>query len=442
MIPPKKPPSIFVCDLRLSGRVGVYPTEHKTEQTVLVDVHVGVEDLSLAAQTEKLNNTLNYEDIARLTREVVSRRRYRLVETLATSIAEEVLLHPRALWVRVRLRKLDCIPYASSAGVEVELTRENKPSLPKPILATKLRNPEDVAIVGGGVAGLGASLWCSRLGIPSVVIDPSLELGGQLHLVNRPMVDLPGMEPMTGKVLANNLQRQFVGHEGRWYQDRLTKIETTQDGCTLHLETLSISSRAVILATGLRRRRLNVPGEDTLLGHGILVTATQNTEQIPNTEVLIVGGGDAACENALLLAQTGRKVLLVHRGSRLSARKQFCTKIENNPQITVRLETQVCKFIGERHLEEVVLSDPSGKHRMAIQVALVRIGWEPNTECFPRSWLDEKGFLSITNSCLVKGETVIFAAGDTASSSWSVISAMGSGACAAQSAAKKLGFLN
>jgi len=404
---------IFISDLRLQARVGVNPGEQGAEQPVVIDIWVGVDSLPKAARTERLRHTVDYVGVTHAAREVVAARHYPLVESLATHIAEAVLDRPGAAWARVRLRKLKCLRYASGAGVEVELHREERSPEPVPDL---LDRGEEVVIVGGGVAGMAAALWCARLGHPALLVDAGAQLGGQLHMVHGLMEDIPATPPMTGAQLAAGLWRQFAQHGGRWVRGRLTGIEEAADACHLAVELdgkrREVAARVVILAVGVRRRELGVAGERELLGRGVLHTGAKGHAALTGRHVAVVGGGDAAYENALILARAGAHVTLLHRGETPSARLQFRGEVARERRITVRPGTEVRRFVGEERLEALELETPGGAETLAAHAALVRVGWVPNSGPLPAAWRDERGFVRAGPDGQVPGAPRVFVAGD------------------------------
>lgn len=451
--PRHKEEIVFVSDLHLQARVGVNPGEQTSEQPIVVDIWVGMENMMQAARSEKLQDTLDYVGIARKARKVVEREHYPLVETLATSIARELLVLPLATWVRVRLRKLHCLRRASAAGVEVELTADRCDLQPVFLRADQVADVEDVVIVGGGATGLSAALWCWQLGHPALLVDPSPALGGQLHLIYSLMTDLPGMDPMPGLPLIRRLVRQFMGHDGRWLRARLVRALPGGAGGRQLLEMegvgkepglLEIRTRATILAMGARRRVLGVHGEQELLGRGILTTAAQDTRQQAGQQVVVVGGGDAACENALMLSEADARVTLVCRGPRLSALRRFCQAVAEHPEIDLRLQCRVLRFLGEGSLEgvEVLQRDDQGEEAVVVlpaDAALIRAGWVPNTEVLDPGWLHRGGFVQVDNHNRVSAQPGFYAAGDiTGPLSASVAHAFGSGSTAARAAAQYL----
>jgi thioredoxin reductase (NADPH) len=411
----------------------------------VVDISVGLADIELPARSERLCDTLDYVAVARTARRVVAERHYPLVESLATAIAQAVLARPGATWARVRIRKLGCLRHAAAAGVEVTIDLDQSALRPEPVSPDDVAGPEQTIVVGGGAAGLAAALWCWRLGHPALLLDPGEELGGQLHLVHAPMPDLPAMEGLTGLALARRMWRQFVWHQGRWSRSRLRALRTDPTQCLLELEGLTpsgerwsrtIVSQTVVLALGVRRRELGVPGEHELFGRGILQTGSRDTDRLIGKRVVVVGGGDSACENAVILAGAGARVTLVHRGRVLSARQQLARAVVAQPAVELRLASQVARFLGDRQLEAVELA---GGERLPADAALVRIGWLPNTEALPAGWLDEEGYLKVDGHGQVPGQSRVFGCGDVLGRlSPAVATAFGSAALAVRAAVQKL----
>lgn len=439
---------IVISELRLPARVGVNPGEQGAEQPVLADIWLETEDPERPDRSEQLADTVDYVTVARTVRKVVARRHYPLVETLAAEVARAVLGLAGVTRVGIKLQKLACMRRASSAGVEVEMERAESAPRPAPSDAQQVgAGPVDIAVIGGGAAGLSAALWCWRLGHPALLVDSSARLGGQLHLVHGAMPDIPGLPPIPGVALVERLERQFMGHEGRWLRARLQGL--TAQGAQWRLvlapqgdgagQPVGIKARAAIIATGSRRRALGVPGERELLGRGLLYTAARGAEQQAGRHVLVVGGGDSACENALLLQQAGARITLVHRGAQLTAREQFAAAVGDNTQIQVIPDSSVVRFLGDQALRGALLAGATGEHELVADAALVRIGWQPNSEALPSEWLDSAGFVRRQGETQVAGAPGMFVTGEVGGPiSSSVAAAFGGGAAAAMSAVRFL----
>ena len=442
-------PMVFVDQLRLPARVGVNPGEQGAEQPIVLDIWVRQQDCGLAARSEKLRHAVDYVGLTRTARRVVQKRHYPLVETLATCITEALLGRPGVTWARVRLRKVRCLRRAAAAGVAVELSLDDLAPTVRPVPVGGCRDPEGLVVVGGGAAGLSAALWCHRLGHPALVLAPAPRLGGLLHHVHGTMPDLPALRPMSGEQLVRRLEHQFVGHNGRWLRAGLRDLDVDPEGCTLTVESEDdgsshrLRAHTVVLATGTRRRSLGVPGERRLAGRGVLATAAKGAEAYAGREVVVVGGGDAACENALILAEAGARVIVVHRRARFSCLRVFARRLERHPNIRCRMGQTVLAFEGEQRLERVRVQTDDGPQAVAAEGVLVRVGWVPNSDGLPEAWLDRDGHLQADGDGAVIGARTdrsrVFGAGDMIRPvSASVANAFGSGAVAARSAVTTL----
>lgn len=271
---------------------------------------------------------------------------------------------------------------------------------------------EDILVLGGGVAGLAAALWGWRLGQRCLLLDAGPELGGQLHQVHGLMPDLAGIGPLRGKTLARRLVRQLAQAGGRWLQGAAASVSASDQLVRVRLvEGGELRARALVLALGARRRCLGVPGEQELAGRGLLATGARGTGALAGKRVVVVGGGDAACENALNLAQQGALVTLVHRRPQLSARRQFQSALPAAPGLALR-QARVQRFVGQRRLQGVAVETAAGQEVLPADAALVRIGWAPASEALPAAWRDERGYLRADQDGRVAGERAVFGAGD------------------------------
>lgn len=293
----------------------------------------------------------------------------------------------------------------------------------------------EVIIIGGGVAGMSAALWCDDLGISAVLIEKKDEFGGQLLKVYNPIENHLGSVAENGKHLRDIFVKQLANRTfTRRLPAEITKIDF--DNREVFLKNGdTIAAKAVVIATGVRRRKLNVENEDSYVGKGIIESGKKEQNTVEGKTVLIVGGGDAALENSLILSETAAKVYVAHRRTEFRAREEFLEQAQNNPRIEFLTETVVQKIIGKEKLENVfVKNTKTGKiDELKVDYLLVRIGVEPNNELFSgKLAADESGYLKINAQCETDRK-YIFAAGDIANpNSPTVSTAVGNGATVAK----------
>jgi len=293
----------------------------------------------------------------------------------------------------------------------------------------------DVIIIGGGAAGLSAALWCDELGLNTLLLESNAELGGQLLWIYNEIKNHLGSEAKNGRELRDIFVRQI---ETRNFTLRLeTKVrEVDLEKKSVVLEKgETLFARAIIIAAGIKRRKLNVAGEEKFQNKGIIQSGKRDQNLVKGKTAAIIGGGDAAFENALILAETATKVLLVHRGKDFRARKEFVGKVLENPKVEILTETVLTKFIGNEEIEAVELKNlKTGDTKiLPAEAALIRIGVAPDTEIFRgKIDLDERGYIKIDSRCETNVKD-IFAVGDVANPvAPTVSSAVGMGATAAK----------
>ncbi|MCB9555464.1 MAG: dihydroneopterin aldolase [Deltaproteobacteria bacterium] len=436
---------IFVSGLELSAYLGVYPHEQGTTQTIELYLEVETDDSQPPNGADCLDRTVDYDRIADTARSVVGARHFKLVETLAESIARRLLQLPATIAARVRVEKLDCVGGARSAGAEVVFHRTDvfceviDDEIPT---VDTLSTDRSLLIIGGGVAGLTAAIWAHRLGHRALVVDPGPLLGGQLLAVHRSMPDIPAMPPLTGQQYRRRLLAHFVRSAGQHLPGRVISARCdSQPLVELEVPAGRVALRpsALLICSGLRRRQLRVAGEQEFFGRGILASASVDTFRFKDRRIVVIGGGDAALENALILADAGAKVTLCYRRAEPSARPQFATAVAQHPRITTEACCRVLGFDGAAELERVRIDRQGEQAMLACDGALVRIGWLPNSEFACESWRDAGGFLPVGPGFTVGNSTAVFAAGDiTGPGYMSVVGSAGMAASATRAACRYL----
>lgn len=299
----------------------------------------------------------------------------------------------------------------------------------------------DVLIIGGGPAGLSAALWCDELGLDTLVLEQNDQVGGQLHIIHGPIENYPGVRAANGSTFLEKFaERTSEADFDLWTNVDIEKVDLKAKRVVLRSGE-ELQSIALIIATGVRRRQLGIPGEKEFITRGIIESATRDRKELAGKDVCVIGGGDAAAENALLLAEVCPTVTLVHRSKKLKARREFSEQLHSQHCITVFPESVVTRILGNDEVEavEILRKDALKPFQMAVRGVVVRVGVEPNSDLFRgQLHLDEQGYAVVTSQQETSVNNV-FAVGDVSNPQAPTISgASGDGATAAKVIARRL----
>lgn len=299
----------------------------------------------------------------------------------------------------------------------------------------------DVIIIGAGPAGLSTAFWCDELGLDTLVLEEADRIGGQLHRVYNPIENYLGLKTRNGQELLELFAKDVdTADFDLWTGAHIESIDLKARRISLESGE-KLQAIAIVIATGVSPRQLGVPGEREFAGKGMIESAARDRQEFAGEDVCVVGGGDAAVENALLLAEVCPTVTLVHRGRTLRARREFAERVQPNNQITVFTESVLTRILGGDRVEAVEIQRKEGlkPFQLAVRGVLIRIGVEPNTELFREQLTtDENGFIAV-NSSQETNVPMIFAVGDVSNPLGPTISgATGAGATAAKVIAARL----
>jgi len=282
------------------------------------------------------------------------------------------------------------------------------------LITSLMENIYDVMILGAGAAGLTAGIYTSRAKLKTLILNEGV-IGGQMVLTNE-IANYPGVETTTGYSVASIMKKQAKSF-GCEIKSNI-KIQTyrlTGDIKSVELEDgRRFQARSVILAPGGRPRPLNIPGEDEFKGKGVSYCATCDGEFFTGKDLVVVGGGNSALEEAVALTTYANKVTIVHQFDHFQAFKYAIEEAEKNPKIDFIMESELRGFYGNEKLQKVSIEHlPSGKiSEMKMDGTFVFIGYIPSTEDF-------KGLITLNG----RGEIIVdsdmktdipgvFAAGD------------------------------
>jgi thioredoxin reductase len=299
----------------------------------------------------------------------------------------------------------------------------------------------DVIIIGAGPAGLSTAFWCDELGLDTLVLEQAEQVGGQLHRVYNPIANYLGLKARDGQELLEVFAKDVDAAEfDLWTGTRIASVDLKAKRLSL-ASGEQLQSIAIVIATGVRPRQLGVPGENEFAGKGMIESGARDRQLFAGKDVCVVGGGDAAVENAVLLAEVCPTVTLVHRGKKLRARRELAERLQPNNRVTVFTESVLTRIIGDDEVQAVEIQRKEGlkPFQLAVRGVLIRIGVEPNTELFREQIeTDPKGFIAV-NSRQETNVPMVFACGDVSSPIAPTISgATGAGATAAKVIAARL----
>ena len=268
----------------------------------------------------------------------------------------------------------------------------------------------DIIIIGGGPAGLTAALYACRANKKTLVIEKET-FGGQITFSPK-VENIPGFISLTGNEFAEKLVEQVLEQgadvescEALEIRDGEVKTVVTDDG--------EYRGKAVIIATGAKHRMLGIDGEEKFVGEGISFCAVCDGAFYKDKTVAVVGGGNSALQEAILLADTAKKVYVVQNLDFFTGEKKLVDQLERLDNVEIILGVTVDSFVGDNELEGVVIKNSAGETRtLEIDGLFVAIGLIPQNDAFKNVvTLDGRGYAEVDESC--EAETNgIFVAGD------------------------------
>jgi thioredoxin reductase (NADPH) len=272
----------------------------------------------------------------------------------------------------------------------------------------------NVIVVGSGPAGFTAALYAARADLSPLVLK-GLEAGGQLMLTTD-VENYPGFaDGLLGPELMDQMEKQAARFGAEILPVHVTDVDLSEAPFTVHAGDQVWRSRTLIVSTGATARWLGVPGEEKLRGRGVSACATCDGFFFRDRELVVVGGGDTAMEEATFLTKFASKVTIVHRRDEFRASKVMATRAFENPKIDVLWNTTVEAVLGDDAVTGVTLRDVTTAEERAFGAdgVFVAIGHDPNTALFRGALaLDDDGYIRVAEPRTATSVAGVFAAGD------------------------------
>lgn len=267
---------------------------------------------------------------------------------------------------------------------------------------------KDLIIIGSGPAGLSAAVYASNACMDFLIIEKYPMSGGQI-LNTDEVNNYLGFDSIGGFEMAEAFRKHAEKSGAKFVNDEVMEITKADGSYTVKCYSNSYEAKAVILATGVVRRHLNVKGEAELAGKGVSYCATCDGNFFRNKAVAVVGGGDVACEDALYLANICEKVYLVHRRGELRGAKYLQNKVFANDKITFVPNANVKEIIGDGKVEKLLLDTGES---LEVSGVFIAVGVKGETKLAQGiADLDEQGYIIADESCETSSKG-FFAAGD------------------------------
>jgi len=303
-----------------------------------------------------------------------------------------------------------------------------------------LENEYDIAIIGGGPAGLAAGIYASRGGLKTVIFEKGNE-GGQM-LLTQDIENYPGFLSIKGRDLANKLLEHSSHFGVKLSNKEVTKVDLSDKNKTIILENgQQIKAKTIVISTGAQYRKLNIPGESRFTGRGVSYCAICDGAFFRNKKVAVAGGGNSAVDEALYLTQMASEVMIIHRRNELRADKILQKRAFENKKMVFEWDSVIKEIKGDKFVNSIAVENVKTKEikEISIDGVFIYIGLLPKTDLFKDQLnLADGGFLKVDPVTLETNIKGVFGAGDVIEKELrQIITAAAEGALSATMAIRK-----
>jgi thioredoxin reductase (NADPH) len=292
----------------------------------------------------------------------------------------------------------------------------------------------DIAIIGAGPGGLAAAQYSARANMNTIIFE-GLANGGQGLLISE-LENYPGVKSISGFEFSQTLVNQAQDFGALIVSAQVQALY--KDGKSFILETTDgiYQAKAVIAATGAKYKHVGVSGEQELIGRGVSYCATCDGPFFRDKPILVVGGGDAACDEAHYLSKLTHKITMIHRRDQFRAQKAVADRVLHNNSINIQWYTELKEIKGQKKVESVVLwnNQTQTYHEIDVDAVFIFIGSQPQNQLYSMAKKDENGYL-VTDDHMQTNVPGLFAVGDLRHALFhQVVTACSDGAIAAHAA--------
>jgi thioredoxin reductase (NADPH) len=305
----------------------------------------------------------------------------------------------------------------------------------------------NLIIVGSGPAGYTAAIYAARANLHPLVFEGSVTAGGAL-MTTTEVENFPGFpDGIMGPELMDHMRRQAERFGAELVSDDVTSMDLTGDIKVVRDSAGDeFRAQSVILAMGSSYRKLGLPREEELSGHGVSWCATCDGFFFRDQEIAVVGGGDSAVEEATFLSRFASRVTIIHRRDQLRASAIMAQRALSNPKISFAWNSVVTDLIGDEHLQAVVVEDlmTGEKRRLDVTGLFIAVGHDPRSELVRGQVdVDAAGYVQVEGQTTRTNLDGVFAAGDLVDHTYrQAVTAAGTGSAAALDAERHLAALS
>lgn len=302
----------------------------------------------------------------------------------------------------------------------------------------QLKKEYDVVIIGGGPAGLTGAIYARRAGLSALVIEKDIE-GGYVNLTHL-VENYPGFPGVKGEELASKFVEHAKQFGAEFYNAAVMKIEVEDEIKKVILDdNKETRAKVVVVATGANPKKLGVPGEEKFNGRGVSYCATCDGYLFSGKEIVVVGGGDSACDEATFLANIVNKITMIQLLETLTAAKTLQERVLNNPKIEIWYNSTLKEIKGDDKVREVVIQNVKTGEEKILKTdgVFIFIGLDPNSKILKGlAEIDRYGYV-ITDENMETKTKGIYAIGDVRQKNLrQIITAAADAAIAIEHAAK------